>query len=64
MRVLETAQLVSDGKLVSGAQSSDGEAGLTGSREQRYPGDLGLLLDQRASLGDQSSVSSWGLTEK
>ena len=26
---------------VSGAQSSEGEAGLVGSREQRYPSELG-----------------------
>ena len=41
-------------------QSSEGEAGLAGATEQRCPLELGVGLDQRASEGDQGSVSSAG----
>ena len=40
-----------DREAVSGAQSSDGEAGLAGSGEQRCPDELGVSVGQRASLG-------------
>ena len=46
------------------SQSSDGGAGLAGSREQRYPGELVGVLDQIASLRDQSSVSGVGGLQK
>ena len=45
-------------------QSSKGEAGLAGTAERRCPDALGVGLNQRASLGDQSSVSSAGGAQK
>ena len=64
LRVSDNARAVLDGETVSGAQSSEGEAGLAGSREQRCPGELGVVVDQRASLGDQSFVSGTGASQK
>ena len=40
------------------------EAGLAGRKEQRCPGELGVVVDRRLSLGDQSSVSGTGSPQK
>ena len=53
-----TARVGADREAVSVAQSSEGEAGLAG--EQKCPGELGVVVDQKASLGDQSSMRSAG----
>ena len=50
LRVSDTARVVVSRDAVSGAQSSEGEAGLAG---QRCPGEHGVAVDQRASLGTQ-----------
>ena len=45
--VLDTARVV----VVAGSQRSEGKARLSGSGEQRCPGELGVVVDRRAPCG-------------
>ena len=62
-RVSDTARIVLDGKAVSGANALKVKLD-AGSGEQRFPSELRVVLDQRASLEGQSSVSSAGGSQK
>ena len=47
-----------------GPEALEGEAGLAGVTGRRCFGEFGVVLDKRASEGDQSSVSSAGGSQK
>ena len=62
-RVLDTAGAGVGREAVSGNQGLGEEAGFDG-REQLCPGEPGVGVDQRASLGDRCSMSSAGGSQK